>query len=59
MNEKINRKNIFFFRISRGEYTVGAVLAKNEINGSLTMGNHKSDYIIATNQNKNKACFIT
>lgn len=41
-----------------GEYSVCAELAKNEINASLTIGNHKAVDIIATNSNNNKACFI-
>ncbi len=41
-----------------GEYAVCAELAKNEINASLTLGNHKAVDIIATNPNNNKACFI-
>lgn len=31
---------------------------KNEINASLTLGNHKAVDIIATNPNNNKSCFI-
>ena len=40
------------------EYSVCAELAKNQINASLTLGNHKAVDIIATNPNNNKACFI-
>lgn len=35
-----------------------AELTKNEINASLTIGNHKAVDIIATNSNNNKACYI-
>ena len=41
-----------------GEYAVCTELAKNEINASLTLGNHKAVAIIATNPNNSKACFI-
>lgn len=41
-----------------GEYAVCAELAKNEINASLTIGNHKAIDIIATNPTNNKSCFI-
>ena len=41
-----------------GEYAVCAELAKNEINATLTIGNHKAVDVIATNPTNNKACFI-
>jgi hypothetical protein len=41
-----------------GEYAVCTELAKNEINATLTLGNHKAVDIIATNPINNKACFI-
>ena len=41
-----------------GEYAVCTELAKNEINASLTVGNHKAVDIIATNPNNSKVCFI-
>ena len=41
-----------------GEYAMCTELAKNEINASLTLGNHKAVDIIATNPINNKLCFI-
>jgi hypothetical protein len=41
-----------------GEYAVCAELAKNEINATLTIGNHKAVDVIATNPTNNKACFV-